>query len=216
MALARPPLRGLSIWLPPQICKGLTSRLANLTVVLVPKAPITTVNAGFSHSDCPRSEQGNWLVITRKSYQSSSRNILRMAILAASPWFVGVHALAQVPQQSNFTQPTSPRDGLNSFAKPQSPGAPAPANSQTFLLPPPAQAQTVPQANRAPAANIADARLQTYDVPLEYVGQVGAAIQSQFGADKRVRVTNEPNTGRLMVLAPEGTQRQIAQLVEAS
>ena len=139
-----------------------------------------------------------------------------MAILAASPWFVGAHALAQVPQQSNFTQPTSPRDGLNSFAKPQSPGAPANANSQPFLLPPPAQAQTVPQANRAPAANIADARLQTYDVPLEYVGQVGAAIQSQFGADKRVRVTNEPNTGRLMVLAPEGTQRQIAQLVEAS
>jgi len=139
-----------------------------------------------------------------------------MAILAASPWFVGAHALAQLPQQPNFAQPTSPRDGLNSIAKPQSPGAPANASSQQFQLPPPNQGQSSPQANRAPAPNIVDARLQIYDVPLEYVGQVGAAIQTQFGADKRVRVTNEPNSGRLMVLAPEGTQRQIAQLVEAS
>ena len=160
--------------------------------------------------------QGNWLVTTSKTYPSSSRHILRMAILAASPWFVGAHALAQLPQQPNFAQPTSPRDGLNSIAKPQSPGAPANASSQQFQLPPPNQGQSSPQANRAPAPNIVDARLQIYDVPLEYVGQVGAAIQTQFGADKRVRVTNEPNSGRLMVLAPEGTQRQIAQLVEAS
>jgi len=141
-----------------------------------------------------------------------------MAILAASPWFVGLHALAQLPQQPNYAQPTSPRDGLNSIAKPQSPSAPANASSQQFQLPPPNQGQSSPQANRAPAPapNIVDARLQIYDVPLEYVGQVGAAIQTQFGADKRVRVTNEPNSGRLMVLAPEGTQRQIAQLVEAS
>ena len=139
-----------------------------------------------------------------------------MAILAASPWFVGAHALAQLPQQPNYALPTSPRDGLNSFAKPQLPGAPSNASSQQFQLPPAVQAQSLPQANRAPAPNIVDARLQIYDVPLEYVGQVGAAIQTQFGADKRVRVTNEPNSGRLMVLAPEGTQRQIAQLVEAS
>ena len=64
--------------------------------------------------------------------------------------------------------------------------------------------------------NTSDARLQVYDVPIEYVGQVGAAIQAQFGADKRVRVTNEPNTGRLMILAPDQTQKQIAQVVEAS
>ncbi len=153
---------------------------------------------------------------TRKTYQSLSRHILRMAILAASPWFVGAHALAQVPQQPNFNQPTSPRDGLNAIAKPQSPGTPVNNNAQPFLLPPPVQGQALPQANRTPAPNLSDARLQVYDVPLDYVGQVGAAIQAQFGADKRVRVTNEPNSGRLMVLAPEATQSQIAQLVEAS
>ena len=139
-----------------------------------------------------------------------------MAILAASPWFVGAHALAQLPQQPNYAQLTSPRSGLDSFAKPQSPGVPINIGSQQFQLPPPVPGQSLPQANSTPAPNIVDARLQIYDVPLEYVGQVGAAIQTQFGADKRVRVTNEPNSGRLMVLAPEGTQRQIAQLVEAS
>lgn len=59
-----------------------------------------------------------------------------------------------------------------------------------------------------------EARLQVYDVPIEKVGEVGARLQVLFGADKRVRITNEPNSGRLMVLAPEPTQRQIAQAVE--
>ncbi|MCY2984715.1 MAG: general secretion pathway protein GspD [Planctomycetota bacterium] len=161
---------------------------------------------------------------TRKTYQSSSRHLLRMAILAASPWFVGAHALAQFPPSTNSPQPSSPRDGVNAFAKPQAPSnSPAPG-TQPFFLPPsnsaPAQGQrlqqTNPNASSLQVGNASDARLQVYDVPIEYVGQVGAAIQAQFGADKRVRVTNEPNTGRLMILAPDQTQKQIAQVVEAS
>ncbi len=182
------------------------------------------MKAGSRHFDRPRSEQGKWLVTTRKTYQSSSRHILRMAILAASPWFVEAHALAQFPSSTNLPQPSSPRDGVSAFAKPQTPSnSPAPG-TQPFLLPPPNPApaqgqrlpQTTPNASTLQVGNTSDARLQVYDVPIEYVGQVGAAIQAQFGVDKRVRVTNEPNTGRLMVLAPDQTQKQIAQVVEAS
>jgi general secretion pathway protein D len=182
------------------------------------------MKAGSRHFDSPRSEQGKWLVTTRKTYQSSSRHILRMAILAASPWFVGAHSLAQLPSSTNSAQLSSPRDGVNAFAKPQTPGNSPASGSQPFFLPPsnPAptqgqgQPQTAPNVSSLQVGNTSDARLQVYDVPIEYVGQVGAAIQAQFGADKRVRVTNEPNTGRLMILAPDQTQKQIAQVVEAA
>jgi general secretion pathway protein D len=94
-----------------------------------------------------------------------------------------------------------------------------PAN-QSFPLPAPGIQNPGMQNPQPPAlatqktGNV-EARLQVYDVPLEHVGAVGAQLQMQFGADKRVRITNEPNSGRLMVLAPEGTQRQIAQAVDA-
>ncbi len=159
---------------------------------------------------------GNWLVTTRKTSQRPSRHILRMAILAASPWFVGANVFAQLPQQPNAGQPTSPRNGLNALAIPQGQTNFQNAGVQPFTLPPPVQGHNQVPAVRAPIPVVADAKLQVYDVPLEYVGEVGARIQTQFGADKRVRVTNEPNTGRLMVLAPDATQKQIAQVVEAS
>ena len=197
-------------------CQGLPTWKAILTVARVPKVPITTMNAGPCHFDCPRSDKGNWLVTTRKTSQRPSRHILRMAILAASPWFVGANVFAQLPQQSNSGQPTSPRNGLNAIAMPQWQTTPQSASVQPFVLPPPPQGQSQAPAARAPIPVVADAKLQVYDVPLEHVGEVGARIQTQFGADKRVRVTNEPNTGRLMVLAPDATQKQIAQVVEAS
>ncbi len=175
------------------------------------------MNAGPCHFDCPSSEKGNWLVTTRKTSQRTGRHILRMAILAASPWFIGLNALAQLPQQPmSAQQPTSPRNGLNAIAMPQGQTHPQNAGVQPFMLPPPAQGQNLSPASRLPSPAVTDAKLQIYDVPLEYVGEIGARIQAQFGGDKRVRVTNEPNTGRLMVLAPDTTQTQIAQVVEAS
>ena len=156
----------------------------------VPENPITPMNMGLCHFDCPRSEQGNWLVTTRKTFQRPSRHVLHMALLAVSPWFASSDIFAQVPtMQPNGARPTTP---------------------------PPAQTQNLPPAVTSTSPGNVDARLQIYDVPLEYVGEVGGRIQAQFGADKRVRVTNEPNTGRLMVLAPDGTQTQIAQVVEAA
>jgi type II secretory pathway component GspD/PulD (secretin) len=86
------------------------------------------------------------------------------------------------------------------------------SSNQSFQLPPTnAKTQQILNPMAAPAS---DAKLQVYDVPLENVGQVAANLQVQFGSDKRVRITNEPNSGRLMVLAPEAVQRQIAQAVE--
>ncbi|MEQ1824298.1 MAG: secretin N-terminal domain-containing protein [Pirellula sp.] len=90
-----------------------------------------------------------------------------------------------------------------------------PPPNQAFQLPPASNSNTQQIINPMAAGATSDARLQAYDVPLENVGQVAAKLQMQFGADKRVRITNEPNSGRLMVLAPEATQRQIAQAVEA-
>ena len=91
-----------------------------------------------------------------------------------------------------------------------------PPPNQSFQLPAPSGIPN-PQLLSSPTQTTGnvEARLQVYDVPLEHVGTVGARLQMQFGADRRVRITNEPNTGRLMVLAPEGTQRQIAEAVEA-
>ncbi len=131
-----------------------------------------------------------------------------MAILALSPWFVGANALVQGQQMLNMAPATSPRNGVSAIAFPQTITNAQDPGLQPLILP--------STTNRTAAAGNTGARLETYDVPLEYVGEVGARIQAQFGADKRVRVTNEPNTGRLMVLAPDATQKQIAQVVEAS
>jgi type II secretion system protein D len=79
------------------------------------------------------------------------------------------------------------------------------------------QGGNFPVAPLAPVANnfsqAGEARLQVYALPTEYVAFVVAQLQSQFGADKRVRITTEPETGRLMVLAPEATHAQIGALV---
>jgi general secretion pathway protein D len=89
---------------------------------------------------------------------------------------------------------------------------PAPASSAATPAARPSQGQPGMAANAAPGTS--DARLQVYDIPLEHVGSAVAMLQSQFGADRRVRITTEPNSGRLMVLAPDATQRQLALSVE--
>ncbi|HUP79479.1 MAG TPA: secretin N-terminal domain-containing protein, partial [Pirellula sp.] len=154
---------------------------------------------------------------TRKTFQRPSRHILRMALLAVSPWFDGSDILAQgTSSPPTMARPTTPRDGLNAVAKPQLQVNSQNSVQQQFNLPPPPQVQNLPTHPAATQLGGTDARLQIYDIPLEYVGELGARIQTQFGSDKRVRITNEPNSGRLMVLAPDGTQKQIAQVVEAA
>lgn len=60
---------------------------------------------------------------------------------------------------------------------------------------------------------VVDARLQIYDLPADAIGTVAAQLQLQYAADKRIRITTEPGTGRLMVLAPEAQQQAIGQFV---
>ncbi len=76
----------------------------------------------------------------------------------------------------------------------------------------PASPLQLPNTN-APAS---DARLQVYNLPLEFVGTFGAKLQLQYAGDKRVRITNEPSSGRLMVMAPEAVQQQVAAQVQAA
>jgi len=120
--------------------------------------------------------------------------------------------------------PTNPAQQIQFQQQPAlaAPAVGAPA-IQPMALPPtntpqsrPAGGQTVPQGNGyTPAAGLSDAKLQVYDIPTESVGSAALLLQTQFGSDRRVRITTEPNSGRLMVLAPDATQRQIAVAVEA-
>jgi general secretion pathway protein D len=54
------------------------------------------------------------------------------------------------------------------------------------------------------------ARLQLYDLPPDIVSAVAARLQLDFASNPRVRITTEPQTGRLMVMAPNSVQAQIA------
>jgi general secretion pathway protein D len=53
-------------------------------------------------------------------------------------------------------------------------------------------------------------RLQFYDLPPDIVAAVAARLQLDFAANPRVRVSTEPQTGRLMVMAPSSVQAQVA------
>ncbi len=88
--------------------------------------------------------------------------------------------------------------------------AQAQSPAQSNGLPMPATSQ---QPNRVVATT--DARLEVYDLPLEVVGSVAAQLQLHYGTDKRIRVTTEPGTGRLMVLAPSVIQDGIRGYVDA-
>lgn len=95
---------------------------------------------------------------------------------------------------------------------------PAYSQSQVRQLTPPQQvarpaASAVTTASAitlAPQTNQSDSRLQVYDVPSELVGPVGAQIQVRFHHVPDMRVTTEPTTGKLMVMAPEAVHREIA------
>jgi type II secretion system protein D len=53
-------------------------------------------------------------------------------------------------------------------------------------------------------------RLQFYDLPPDIVAAVAARLQLDFASNPRVRVSTEPQSGRLMVMAPSSVQAQVA------
>jgi general secretion pathway protein D len=59
-------------------------------------------------------------------------------------------------------------------------------------------------------SNRSNCQLQVYDVPSAMIGPVGAQLQVRFHGHRDVRVTTEPNTGQLMVMAPPEIHREIA------
>jgi general secretion pathway protein D len=95
---------------------------------------------------------------------------------------------------------------------------PATTQAQVRQLTPPqlgtgSAASTVTAASAIDFSNngtAANSRLQVYDVPSELIGPVGAQIQVRYHTVPDVRVTTEPGTGKLMVMAPEQVHREIA------
>ncbi len=87
---------------------------------------------------------------------------------------------------------------------------------QIGMLQPAVQQQSAPNqtAPNQPAPN-SQVRLQVYDVPSDLIGQVGAQLQIQYSQQRDVRVTTEPKTGQLMIMAPELVHRQIASQIQA-
>lgn len=84
-----------------------------------------------------------------------------------------------------------------------------------------AMSQQLPQYTGNPATGAVSiqvdndaSRLQFYDLPPDIVAAVAARLQLDFANNPRVRVSTEPQTGRLMVMAPSSIQAQIAGKVQ--
>ena len=95
--------------------------------------------------------------------------------------------------------------------------AAAPASAQIQLPSPPTTGQP-PVVGQPLNPGLAGSekqsvRLQAYNVPAEFVGSVGAQLQLRFHNNPQVRITTEPRTGQLMVMAPEAVQLQVGQLL---
>ena len=77
----------------------------------------------------------------------------------------------------------------------------------------PGLAQPLTRSNTQPPYNQLNqqdpARLQTFELPSELIGTVGARLQILYHGHTRVRVTTDPRTGQLMVMAPESVLREI-------
>lgn len=91
------------------------------------------------------------------------------------------------------------------------------AQQQNSLQLPPLASGTMPNAVQTPgtATPQETAVLQTYKLPPQLVGTLGAQLQIAYHSSPAVRVTTEPETGSLMVLAPTSVQQDIAQRLNA-
>ncbi|MCY3005928.1 MAG: hypothetical protein NTV29_08115 [Planctomycetota bacterium] len=143
------------------------------------------------------------------------RRVLLLTAFGSSGLLTFDDAMGQAPQsgvgsanQRPLMLPPSTQRGNPTQA--QMPALPAANPAVGFAVAAANPGAANPGAANPGAANPGDAKLQIYALPTEVVAYVVAQLQTQFGADRRVRITTEPETGRLMVLAPEATQQQIA------
>ncbi|MCA9132580.1 MAG: hypothetical protein KDA45_05485, partial [Planctomycetales bacterium] len=71
------------------------------------------------------------------------------------------------------------------------------------------QAVPLPGTSKPAPNTLTTARLQNYDVPSQLVGMVGAQLQVHYHEHPSVRVTTDPQSGQLMIMAPDAVHREI-------
>ncbi|RMF44591.1 MAG: general secretion pathway protein GspD [Planctomycetota bacterium] len=58
------------------------------------------------------------------------------------------------------------------------------------------------------------AQLRSYSVSADHVGTLGAQLQAQYHDNPAVRITTDPKTAQLLVMAPEAIHRQVATQID--
>jgi general secretion pathway protein D len=133
---------------------------------------------------------------SKQSRQRWARTVLFGSVLTSLSWG-GANVSAQVRQ-------------LIPPAPSSIPTAPSKAGQQNPN--PVVMAQAVTLATSMPQLSVS---LKTYEIPSEFIGTFGAQLQVLYHSNPDVRITTDPKTGQLMVMAPEGVQAEVASHVSA-
>jgi len=133
---------------------------------------------------------------SKQSRQRWARTILFGSLLTGLSWG-GANVSAQVRQ----LPPPAP----SSLPIP-------PSKTGQQIANPVVMAQAVTLATSMPQLSVS---LKTYEIPSEFIGTFGAQLQVLYHSNPDVRITTDPKTGQLMVMAPEGVQAEVASHVSA-
>lgn len=142
----------------------------------------------------------------RRQPNSRNRNWIRKALLSSLVGGLLASPTVAVAQQTQFPAQT-PSVQL------QSPAAQYPATGYPASQIPALPQQTMPTLTTPQTT--AKARLQVYNVPSHLIGVVGAQLELQYHNNPGVRVTTEPKTGQLMIMAPDTVHQTISQQISA-
>ncbi len=134
--------------------------------------------------------------VSKHSRRRWTRVILFGSILAGASCSAHSSAIAQVRQL------VPPQPGYRQAAAPAVASSPTVNSGSQVVM---AQAITP-----APLTYGNTSRLHTYDVPSAFIGTVGAQLQIHYHANPEVRITTDPKTGQLMIMAPDVVHAEIA------
>ncbi|GAB5404752.1 MAG: secretin N-terminal domain-containing protein [Aureliella sp.] len=141
-------------------------------------------------------KEGSKMLKKNKQSKNASRGWARAAFLGALIASVNAAPTAEAQYPQGQAGSTAQQ---NSIQLPPLPSGPVVGQAAGPALPmqaAPAQQQAV---------------LKTYKLPPQLVGTVGAQLQIAYHEMKSVRITTEPETGSLMVMAPASIQQGISQ-----
>ncbi len=125
------------------------------------------------------------------------RHVSKKALACGFGVFLAIPSGAFGQQNRPPEWNTNP-SAINRTASPQN--SPQPVFS-------PAQSAT----NQSPSNQ---SRLEVYEFPREMVGTIAARLQIQYAKDPNVRITTEPGSGKLMVLALPAVHQEVARTLE--